>query len=71
MPLMCLMSAADSGGLSSGSGLNWVLALYTIRVALKGESWHFLGVEEGCNVFLHGESAGVHGVVPGKVDAGI
>ena len=27
--------------------------------------------EEGCNVFLYGESAGVRGVVPGKVDAGI
>jgi hypothetical protein len=22
--------------------------------------------EEGCNVFLHGELAGAHGVVPGK-----
>jgi len=27
--------------------------------------------EEACNVFLHGESAGVCGVVPSKVDAGI
>ena len=43
MPWTCLMSAVGSSGLSSGSGLNWVFAPYTIGVALKGESWRFLG----------------------------